>query len=300
MKAIPDISVITVNFNGLQETRELLCSLRNKLHTCTYEVIVVDNGSSHNEASTLQQEFPEAIVIRSEQNRGFAGGNNIGLAQAQGRYLLLLNNDTLLQDDSLHYLCHTLESNPRIGGVSPKIADAAPPHLLQYAGFTPLSKYTLRNRAIGFREEDRGQYDIPGPTGFLHGAAMMLKRETFVKTGKMPEIYFLYYEEMDWCSQMKKQGYQLWTDPRCTVYHKESCTTGKESPLKTYYLHRNRLLYAWRNRQGIDRWIALFYQLCISNPKNIIINLLKGKIRHVWSVLTGSVDFLLMKNKMTT
>ena len=70
---------------------------------------------------------------------------------------------------------------------------------------------------------------------------MMVKREVVEQVGRMPEIYFLYYEEMDWCTQMSRQGYQLWYEPRCTIYHKESRSTGKDSPLKTYYLARNRL-----------------------------------------------------------
>lgn len=114
----------------------------------------------------------------------------------------------------------------------------------------------------------------------------------------MSEIFFLYYEEIDWCDRIIQQGYQLWYDPRCTVYHKESSTTGQDSPLKTYYLTRNRLLYTWRNRLGITRLIALLYQLSLVNPKNIIVNLLKGKIHKNRAIFKGVKDFFLLRDKM--
>lgn len=297
MRSQPDISVITVNYNGLQDTREMLASLQTHVLTVSYEIIVVDNGSRENEAILLQEHFPDITVIRSEKNLGFAGGNNLGIHEAQGKYIFLLNNDTLVEDDSLHFLCDTLEHNPQAAAVSPKIKFSGAPRNIQYAGFTPITKYTLRNEGIGYNEPDEGQYDTPSSTAFLHGAAMLVRREAIGKAGLMPEIYFLYYEEMDWCTHMSREGYHLLYDPRCTVYHKESSSTGTDSPLKTYYLTRNRLLYAWRNRQGITRIIAILYQLIIAVPKNLIVNLLHGKIPQLKAIVKGGVDFFRLKNK---
>ena len=113
----------------------------------------------------------------------------------------------------------------------------------------------------------------------------------------MPEIYFLYYEEMDWCTRMIDHGYQLWYEPHCTIYHKESCSTGKDSPLKTYYLTRNRLLYAWRTRRGGTLFISLLYQLLIANLKNVIVNLVYFKWSQVNAIFKGSVDFFRLKHK---
>ena len=249
MNQQPDISIITINYNGLEETCQLIESLQQYPQDCSYEFIVVDNGSIQNEALLLQKKYPEVHVIRSEQNVGFSGGNNLGIQTAKGKGIFLLNNDTLVTANDLKYLYERLYSSSVIGAVSPKIKFAFPPQHIQFSGFTPLSKYTLRNRTIGYNETDEGQFDIPQETSYLHGAAMMVKREVVEQVWRMPEIYFLYYEEMDLCTQMSRQGYQLWYEPRCTIYHKESRSTGKDSPLKTYYLTRNRLLYAWRNRQ---------------------------------------------------
>lgn len=293
----PDISVVTVNYNGLEDTSEMIRSLQAHIHVCTYEIIVVDNGSSRDEATILQERFPFIHAIRSEKNLGFAGGNNLGIREAKGKFIFLLNNDTLLEDDSLHYLYETLIQHPQTAAVSPKIKFAAPPRNIQFAGFTPMTKYTLRNAGIGYNEPDRGQYDTPKTTAFLHGAAMLIRREAIEKSGLMPEIYFLYYEEMDWCSHFIRDGFQLRYVPRCTVYHKESSTTGADSPLKTYYLTRNRLLYACRNRYGITRIIAVLYQLSIAIPKNLVVNLLQCKISQLKAIVKGSVDFFSLKNK---
>lgn len=298
MKQTPDISIVTVNYNGFHETCELIESIQEHIHKCCYEIIVIDNGSQQNEGILLQQNYPHIQVIRSEKNLGFAGGNNLGIKIAQGKYIFLLNNDTLLKDDQLHFLCETLENHPLAAAISPKIKFAYPPYKIQFAGFTALSKYTLRNKSIGFNETDNGQYDSVYTTPFLHGAALMFKREILEKVGKMPELFFLYYEEMDWCSHMTRAGYELWFDPRCTIYHKESSSTGQNSPLKNYYLTRNRLLFAWRNRQGITCLIAILYQLCIANPKNIIVNLLKRKYPQTNAILKGTVSFFLLRNKM--
>ena len=297
MNQQPDISIITINYNGLEETCQLIESLQQYPQDCSYEFIVVDNGSIQNEALLLQKKYPEVHVIRSEQNVGFSGGNNLGIQTAKGKGIFLLNNDTLVTANDLKYLYERLYSSPVIGAVSPKIKFAFPPQHIQFAGFTPLSKYTLRNRTIGYNETDEGQFDIPQETSYLQGAAMMIKREVIEQVGKMPEIYFLYYEEMDWCTQMSRQGYQLWYDPRCTIYHKESRSTGKDSPLKTYYLTRNRLLYAWRNRQGRTRYISILYQLLMANPKNITMHLLHGRLLQAKAIFDGSKDFFLLKHK---
>lgn len=297
MNRQPDISIITINYNGLQETCELIESLQQFLHKCLYEMIVIDNGSIQNEAVILQKKYPQILVIRSDQNLGFSGGNNLGIRIAKGKCIFLINNDTFVIDDSLIYLYKRLMTSPVIGAVSPKIKFAFPPQNIQFAGFTPLSKYTLRNQSIGYNEPDEGQFDIPRTTSFLHGAAIMIKQEVIEQIGLMPEIYFLYYEEMDWCTRMIDHGYQLWYEPHCTIYHKESCSTGKDSPLKTYYLTRNRLLYAWRTRRGGTLFISLLYQLLIANLKNVIVNLVYFKWSQVNAIFKGSVDFFRLKHK---
>lgn len=294
----PLISFITICYNGLEDTRELVKSLQENIRSVSYEIIVVDNASTANEAEVLQTEFESITAIRSPRNIGFSGGNNLGIAVARGKYIFLINNDTYLQEDGLNYLVERLESNAMIGAVSPKIRFAFGAQNIQFAGYTPLSSITLRNALIGFGQADDIRFNTPAPTPYLHGAALMVKREVIEKVGVMPEIYFLYYEELDWCTQMTKAGYELWYEPRCTVFHKESQSTGQMSPLRTFYLTRNRLLYAWRNLQGIKRWLAIAYQIGIAAPKNILSEVLKGRNELSKATWKGVCAFFVLPHKM--
>jgi len=297
MNNLPELSIITINYNGTKNTGELIESLQKHV-SLPYEIIVVDNASKKNEADILQQKYPHIITIRSENNLGFSGGNNLGISKAKGRYIFLLNNDTFIEEDTFHYLIKRLENSPKIGAVSPKIKFAFPPRNIQFAGYMPLSRITLRNDLIGFGEADNGQYDTPIGTPYCHGAAMMIKKEVIEKVGYMPDIYFLYYEELDWSTQIRKAGYELWYESRCTVYHKESQSTGKQSYLRTFYLTRNRLLYAWRNRYGITRWVSILYQLVVAAPKNTLVFLLKGRIDLAKAILKGIFAFFKLEHKI--
>lgn len=290
------ISIITINFNGVKDTCQMIDSLKQFLSAVSYEIIIVDNASLNNEAAFIEEKYPDVRCFRSNKNLGFAGGNNIGISQAKGKYIFLLNNDTYIQDDSILNLAIFLDSNPSIGAVSPKIK-FADSDTIQFAGYTPLSKITLRNKLIGFKEADYGQYNEAHASTFLHGAAMMLRRNIMKDIGPMPEIYFLYYEELDWCEQIKKRGFDMWYVPNAQIYHKESSSVGQGSPLRCYYLTRNRLLFAWRNRYGIVRLLSLSYQLIIANPKNILYYCIKRRFDLVKSTFMGIYDFIKMKNK---
>lgn len=255
------------------------------------EVIVVDNGSKVNEAKDISSRYPRVKTIRSEANLGFAGGNNLGIKEARGRYLFLVNNDTVFDPYCVEPLIQRLETSHSIGIVCPKIRFSWGDRHIQFAGYTPLSAVTLRNRAIGFDEPDRGQYQTPHPTPYAHGAAMMISREALDKVGLMPECYFLYYEELDWSLMFTRAGYEIWYEPGTTIYHKESRTTGVNSPLKTYYVTRNRLLFASRNYSSWQRIATYCYLTCIVAPRDLCRYLLQRRTDLAKSALRAMIDF---------
>jgi GT2 family glycosyltransferase len=294
------ISIITINYNGLKDTCELLDTL--PLDDASIEVIVVDNASREDEASVIEQRYPQVKVLRSKENLGFAGGNNLGIEAARGKYLYFINNDTLLHlPDELvrkshfgmpaafRYLVQRFESDPKIGIVCPKIRFTWGQNLIQYAGFTPLSRITLRNHAIGYNESDFGQYDVPQPTPYAHGAAMMVSRAAIEKAGPMPTCFFLYYEELDWSMMIRRAGFDIWYEPASVIYHKESQTTGQASPLRTYYITRNRLLLVRRNSSVPWRYLSYLYLIFVAGSKNIFKSLLdrrpdlaKATLKGIW------------------
>ena len=286
------LSIITINYNGLKDTCELIDTL--PLGDESIEVIVVDNASSQDEATVIENRYPQVNVIRSKENLGFAAGNNLGIKAAQGKYLFFLNNDTLLkpQTSSLRPLITRLESSSRIGMVCPKIKFSWGNQLIQFAGYTPLSPITMRNKAIGCGEVDHGQYDTPHPTPYAHGAAMMIKREVIEKAGLMPECYFLYYEELDWSMMIRRAGYEIWYEPACTIFHKESQTTGQNSPLRSYYITRNRLLFAQRNQQGWTKHITYLYLIGLVAIRDILKYAFQRRWDLVRATIRGVVSFI--------
>lgn len=258
----------------------------------TLEVIVVDNASREDEASEIEHRYPAVKVIRSDRNLGFAGGNNLGIKAARGQYIFLVNNDTVFKEDGhIDTLIQRLNTSEKIGAVCPKIRFAWNSHPIQFAGFTPLSAITLRNRSIGYGEEDHGQHDTAHPTPYAHGAAMMLKREIIDQVGLMPECYFLYYEELDWSMMLTRAGFDIWYEPACTIYHKESRATGQNSPLKTYYLTRNRLLLVKRNFHGLKKYLSYCYLMGPVALRDIIKYTLKGPKSLLRATLIGLRDF---------
>ena len=265
-----EVSIITINYNGLADTCALIDTI--PFNDESLEVIVVDNASLNDEASLIAQRYPQIKVIRSPKNLGFAGGNNLGIRAAHGKYLFFLNNDTLLrpQTSDLRPLIARLESSEKIGAVCPKIRFTWDDNPIQFAGYTPLSRITMRNRSIGFGEADRGQYDTPHPTPYAHGAAMIVKREVIEKAGLMPECYFLYYEELDWSLMIRRAGYDIWYEPATTVFHKESQATGQQSPLRTFYITRNRLLFVQRNAPLSERYLSYAYLIGLVALKDIL------------------------------
>lgn len=289
----PDVSIITLNYNGFELTCAMIESVKRNV-SLDYEIIVVDNASTLDEAGMFSERYPELKVVRSETNLGFAGGNNLGLKEATGRYLLFLNNDTELEDDSLSYLVERMDSDPSIGVVCPKIRFFYGERLIQFAGYTPLSKIRLRNSLIGFKCKDDGSFDQSCDSPYAHGAAMMVRRDVLDTAGLMYEKYFLYYEELDWSERIRKAGWRIVYEPRCCVFHKESATTGQDSPLRTYYITRNRLLFASRNLKGADLWLSLAYQILLVAPAKALGFLLKGRVKLAKAMIKGVVDFVTM------
>lgn len=281
-------SIISVNFNQPEVTLDFLRSV--KLHTTgtDIELILVDNGSAEDHGDAFIRAFPELIYIRSAQNLGFAGGNNLGIKRATGDYLLLLNNDTEITPDLITVLTFEMESNPQIGLISPLIMYFDAPEIIQYAGFTKMNYLTCRNQNIDSMVPDSGQYDHASwETGYCHGAAMMCRRADLEEVGMMAEQFFLYYEELDWCEKFMHSGKKIWFTGRTRIYHKESMSVGKESKIKTYFMTRNRMLFIRRNTSLVNTLLFSVYFIGIACTKQIIVYWKKGRRDLIKWVLKG-------------
>jgi GT2 family glycosyltransferase len=276
----PLVSVISINYNQAQLTCQMIASLQSVTYPCV-EIIVVDNASPTDAPGIIAERFPEVKLIRSEQNLGFAGGNNLGIAEARGEYLLFLNNDTEVAPNFLEPLVQLFVQNPQAGIASPKILYYGTDNVIQYAGSRGINTWTGRSITIGQTEQDQGQHNLSGPTALADGAAMMVPRRVVEAVGVMPEVYFLYYEELDWCEMLKRGGYTCHYVAESAIYHKESMSVGKASVLKTYYMNRNRLLFIRRNFRGWSRWTSTLIFLAAALPKKAV----QFSVHREWSHL---------------
>lgn len=268
MRELPLVSIITVNYNGTEITDQFLNSLL-QISYKNIEVFVVDNASEVS-PDELKIKYPFIKLIKSKTNVGFAAGNNLGIRVAKGKYFFLLNNDTEVAPNFLEPIVELMETNENIGVSSSKLLYYSKPNTIQYAGHNGINLYTGRGFVVGYLKTDSEKYNTSYKTELAHGAAMMISRKALNKIGLMAELFFLYYEEIDFCERVKQAGFEIWFCGCSVVYHKESMSTGKSSPLKIYYLTRNRLIYSRRNTKAFQHYACILFFLFISFPKGVL------------------------------
>lgn len=264
----PLVSIILINWNQPALTAACLSSLER----CTYpalEVIVVDNGSADDSVAQLRASFPDVQIIEAGENLGFTGGNNLGMRAARGEYVMLLNNDTEVDPGFVEPLVAAGESDPTIGAMGSKIRFFDRPKTLQYAGGLPLDMRRGRGGWRGWGETDDGQYDEQQETHAAHGAAFCIRRSALEAVGLLDDDLFIFYEELDWSLRIRDAGFRVEYVPGSLVFHKESMTTGKVSPFRTYYMTRNRLLFLRRHAQRRELAAFLAWTAAASVPVNV-------------------------------
>ena len=224
----PRVSIIILNWNSYEVTLDFLLSLR-KIDYPNFEMVLVDNGSVDGSAAGLLENVPEIRLIRNSANLGFAGGCNVGMRDALRRgtdYLLLLNNDTIVAPDFLSQLVRFTESDENIGAASPKVLFFDHPDRLNYAGGEH-TRWRLFPKMLGLRQLDDGRYDKIREVSFLTGCAFLIKAEVVRRIGVLEEIYFHFYEDIEWSLRIGQAGYKEFYVPAAKIWHKEHYVTDK-------------------------------------------------------------------------
>ena len=261
---MPKVLVSVVNFNGSKDTLLCLDSLdKVKVQDFELYVVVIDNASKENFQIEKEYKNFKLEIIRSDQNVGFAGGQNLGIKYGLDNginYFCVLNSDVMLDENFLLELLKTFETEKNCGLVSPKIyfAKGYEFHkdlrykqeelgkVIWYAGGKMDWKNVLASH-IGVDEVDKGQYDKITKTDFVSGCCVLIKREVFEKIGFFDEKYFLYYEDNDLSQKAKKAGFAVYYQPNAILWHMNAASTGGSgSSLQDYYITRNRLLFGFR------------------------------------------------------
>jgi GT2 family glycosyltransferase len=267
MNLPPKVAVIVVNWNGLDDTLDCLTSLRTITYP-RYETIVVDNGSTGDDAAVIQQRQGDSIrLIASPRNLGFAGGCNLAIKEALAgdcEYLLLLNNDVTVDRRFLDELVNAAEGLPDAAALCPKIYFQDPPNLICSTGGR-VHAWRGTAEQVGRGQEDRGQFDALAQREYADGACMLIRREALEKVGLLDEEYFAYWEETDWCAGASEAGYRCYYVPTSRVWHKTARSQAPDAEYH-YLFRRNALLFLRKRKSRLHLLSAVLLYLFVFAP----------------------------------
>jgi len=284
----PLIGIIILNWNGTADTLECLRST-TKLIDVNYRIYVIDNGSTTSCKEEVQSAFPFVNFVELPENRGFAGGVNVGIkvALADGAdYVWLLNNDTVVEKATLRNLLKIAEMHPCFGIIGSKVLRYDNRAIIDHAG-GKLYPWIGKTKHIGSGETDLGQYNSIRAVDYVTGCSLLAKRSVIEEVGLLPEIYFLYFEETEWCVRASRNGWKIIYATESRVYHKVGNSIGKESPRIAYYFARNSLLFIRRNFPLLLPLSILWWPLYFA-----INHIIKQRFCHLKCALSGLCDYL--------
>lgn len=282
------VGALVVNWNRKQETLECISSLFGSTYPALV-VYVVDNGSTDGSAEAIAERYPIVRRIRSEENLGFAQGNNLGLAAMMADEIdlaFLVNNDVIVSHDALEWLVAGMRGYPDAGVFSPKVLLYSKPDVIWSAGGM-LDPETGVAKQRHYGEKDVGQVETPCEVDYAVGCAMLVKMEAIRRAGLMDARYFMYYEEAEWCRRIHQAGYKIIYAPLSEVWHKVELDdeSRNDSP---YYFSRNRLLFldtGGAPRKKIAR-VAVTDLL-----RTAVVHAAKGRLRRSRLMVRGLLDF---------
>ncbi len=285
----PRLCVITINYNSAEHTIEMVHSLR-QAQWDDLMIVVVDNNSRQEDYCDLETAQLDAVLLRSEENLGFSGGNNIGLryaAEQDAQYVMLLNNDTVVRPDALQRLYYCLQEG-LADAVCPKICSYYDRGEIGYAGGA-LVDYKGAVDIYGIGCRDDGSFDSRREVTFASGCCVVMHMDTWKQLGFMEEKYFLYFEDTALSAKLQRLGKRVLYEPAAVIYHKESVSTQKFSDNYQYYFCRNRLLYSRENIAFPMRLCAYCYTALY-----MLKHLLKGEFSfsNIWAAVR---DFICKK-----
>lgn len=241
----PKVAIVVLNWNGKQDTLECLESI-GKLDYPNYQTIVVDNGSTDDSVDAIRTQFQNVVVLQTGANLGYAGGNNVGIKRALesgAAYILILNNDTIVDPSLLSAFVGATKIAPGAGVYGAKIYFHNQPETLWFAGGRwHAAKMGFEH--IGYGQKDGAEYAAYRECDYVTGCALFAGADVFRKVGLLDEDFFLTYEETDWCYRARGQGYLCLITPGAKLWHKVSVSFGGSgSPLQKYFMTRNKLLW---------------------------------------------------------
>ncbi len=249
-----DLSVIIVNWNTRDLLAQCLRSVYDTAEGIRLEVLVVDNASTDRSADMVREHFPQVRLLRNDENVGFARANNQAAVESEGRYLLFLNSDAILQLGAIGSLLGLAEAQPRAGIVGAQLQNPDGSFQASHSPFPNLwHEFSilsgLGRLLYGYWHPSHGPEDEKGPqiVDYVEGACLLVRREAYLSTGGMDEGYFMYAEDVDLCYAMRKQGWQVWYQPAAKVTHVGSGSSRNRRIYREADLYCSRVRFFRKN-----------------------------------------------------
>lgn len=295
MSAQPDISIIIVTYNSAEVIAPCLESIAANRDGLAVETLVVDNGSTDDTTGIVTTQFPWATLIVGHGNVGFAGGNNLGFAQALGRYLFMLNPDTEVRPGALAALLTYGEAHPTVGMIAPRVV--YPDDRLQHNTFrfpdAAQAFYGYFEKLVPLDSPKNGRYlpadyAVERDAEHILGAAVFIRRKVYDTLGGMDEGFALYFEETDWCYRAKAAGWGIRYTPNATIMHIGAHSTSKNPERSSVLFARSRARF-WRKHYGWHGWLLL---KAIS-----AVGLAWWQVRTLWGLLRRRIDLTTFRRR---
>lgn len=250
----PKVSIIILNYNGLTDTIECLESLK-KITYPNYDTIVVDNDSAGDDVKVLREKYGNYLhIVENDKNYGFAGGNNIGmryaLTNSNPDYLLLLNNDTIVDPEFVTEMVKVTESDPAIGAAVAKIYLYHKPNRFEAVG-SKINMWRGQCFRIGWMRKDTEQYEKLRELDAAAANSLLITKGVIQNVGFFDESYFIYLDDADYCVRVRRAGYKIVYVPKAKIWHKVGASARRVTGLPYYYLARNNFRFM---RQHATKW----------------------------------------------
>lgn len=290
----PKVSIIILNWNGLEDTITCLESLR-KISYPNYEVIVVDNGSKADDVHILEKQYKYYIrLIRNRENLGFAEGNNVAIREVmrenESQYILTLNNDTTVEQNFLNELIKTSQKYSEAGSIQPKMILANYPQYIDSVGLE-LSKTGFGFNRGAFQNPDlfKNEEEILGPCSGAALYRMDALKDVIMDDEIFDKDFFAYYEDFDLALRLRWAGWKSYFCPNAIVYHKRGATGGVRNKFTAYYGTRNQNWNMFKNFPA-EYIFKNLHLILLSQTAQIGINLIKGRFRLLPAIIKGRID----------
>jgi len=291
MARVPKVSVIILNYNGKKWLEKCLPTWR-KVKFASKEIIVVNNGSTDDSGAFLKKNFPEVKVVELQPNRGFAGGNNIGVKKAKGKYVLILNNDTTATPDFLSPIIELMEKDNSIGVVQPQLRNMSYPDLLDsVASFYTDTGFLYH---YGYMQSvKKSLYNKELLCYSIKGACMLMRKDEYLQLGGFDEDFVCYVEETDLCHRVWLSGKKVVYYPKSYIYHYGGgdMSIMEKGETTVFRAFRNRFVSYIKNLGFIAliKVLPIHFLLC---EGFIIMTFLRGKFKNAVAAQLGTLWWL--------